>query len=266
MIRKNLRNFDLAQIADSGQCFRMKMTDSEHAVVVAHGRILELRHISDNEFEFDCSDEDFKNIWNDYFDLDTDYSRFIAAIPADDTFLTEAAAFGSGIRILQQDPFETLITFIISQRKNIPAIKASVEKLAYLCGDEIADGIYAFPSPKAIADLSDEDLKRCSLGYRAEYVRRAASLVYHGDVVLSDLCKLSDSELFDVLMTFYGVGKKVANCVLLFAYHRIGSFPVDVWIQRVTDEKYAGCFPLDLYKGFAGVIQQYMFFYGRSRL
>lgn len=263
MIR-HIDNFDLRQIADSGQCFRMKMADEDHAVIVAHGRVLEVRHIKDNAFEFDCMESDFNDIWSEYFDLDTDYGRFTGSIPESDRFLSAAASYGSGIRILKQDKFETLITFIISQRKNIPAIKASVEKLAFLCGDEISKGIFAFPSSKAIAELSDEDLRRCSLGYRAEYVRRAAVSVYHGDISLDNLCKLSDDDLFKSLTDFYGVGAKVANCVMLFAYHRIDAFPVDVWISRVIGEKYGGSFPLENYSGFAGVIQQYMFYYGRS--
>ena len=304
MIRKSIDNFNLQQIADSGQCFRMKMADDDHAVIIAQGRILEIRRLpgvrqydssesvssqydssesvssqydssksvssqydhseSGGEFEFDCSEDEFDMIWENYFDLNTDYGKFIRAIPSDDLFLSKAASYGSGIRILNQDAFETLITFIISQRKNIPAIKASVEKLCYICGEEISEGVFAFPSPKALAELSAEDLKRCSLGYRAEYVHRAAEAVWHGDVDLAGLCKLSDSELFDSLCSFYGVGKKVANCVGLFAYHRIDLFPIDVWIQRVIDEQYGGHVPTERYSGFAGVIQQYMFYYGRT--
>src|SRR5574344_211734 len=141
MIKKELNNFSLQQIADSGQCFRMKMTDPSHAVVIAHDRILEIHDNQSGSFEFDCSEKDFNEIWSDYFDLGTDYSSFADVIPPSDRFLNAAAEYGSGIRILKQDPFETLITFIISQRKNIPAIKSSVEKLCLLCGCDIENGI-----------------------------------------------------------------------------------------------------------------------------
>ncbi len=109
----NVRNFDLKQIEERGQCFRMKMTDENHAVNVAMGRVLEIRRVTDDTFEFDCSGEEFNNVWFDYFDFGTDYESFISSVPKDDVFLTKAAQAGRGIRILRQDPFETLITFII---------------------------------------------------------------------------------------------------------------------------------------------------------
>jgi len=260
MIR-SLKNFDLKQIEESGQCFRMKMTDDDHAVIVAGGKILEIRHITDDMFEFDCSEEEFNNIWYGYFDLGTDYEAFISTIPKKDVFLQKAAQAGRGIRILRQEPFETLITFIISQRKSIPAIKTGVERLCSICGNLITDGIYAFPDPKAVAELSESDLSSCALGYRAPYVRNAAEMVYRGGFDLSAVSELEDEALLEKLKTLKGVGDKVANCVMLFAYHRIGAFPVDVWISRMVEEHYKGHFPLERYEGYAGVMQQYMFYY-----
>ena len=264
MIKKEIKNFNLQTIADSGQCFRMEPEGADSCRIIAHNRILRVKDNLDGSFSFDTSEEDFKNIWEEYFDLRTDYSRFIRAIPESDVFLTAAAEYGSGIRILKQEPFETLITFIISQRKNIPAIKKCVEELSLRFGEELSPGIHAFPTPEALSEASVEELNACSLGYRTEYVRRAARRIALGDVSLSELCKLDDAALFDALLSFHGVGKKVANCVMLFAYHRIAAFPVDVWIDRVIKEKYSGAFPLEKYEGFAGVIQQYMFYYGRS--
>ncbi len=233
--------------------------------VIAHGRVLRITAGPGDSFAFDTDEEEFKNLWEDYFDLKTDYSEYIRAIPASDEFLTAAAHYGEGIRILRQEPFETLITFIISQRKNIPAIKKCVEELSLRFGERIADDFHAFPTPEALFHASAEELGECHLGYRTEYVRRAAETVYQGEVNLLELCKLSDDELFDSLLSFHGVGKKVANCVMLFAYHRIAAFPIDVWIERVINEKYSGSFPVENYEGFAGVIQQYMFYYGRTQ-
>ncbi len=263
MIRKQIKNFNLYQISDSGQCFRMTMADEAHARVVAFGRVLD---ITDNSgsFEFSCTEEEYREIWSDYFDLNEDYEGFIASIDPKDVFLTKAAGYGSGIRILRQEPFETLVSFIISQRKNIPAIQSSVEKLCRLCGDKIEDDIYAFPKAEAIEALSESELSGCSLGYRAPYVREAARRVACHETDLVSLHGLNDDELKESLMSFYGVGEKVANCVMLFAYHRIGAFPVDVWIKRIEDEYYNGSFPIEKYQGFAGVLQQYMFFYGRK--
>ena len=262
---KKIKNFDLKQIAESGQCFRMKMTDESHAVVIAKDRVLEIRQTGGDTFEFDCSEAEFNDIWVSYFDLDTDYGAFIAGIPKEDEFLLKAARKSAGIRILRQDPFEMLISFIISQRKSIPAIRTSVERLCRLCGNEIRDGFYSFPEPKALSQLSEVDLSSCALGYRTEYVREAASSVYRGDTDPEKLAKLSDDELFEALTALKGVGKKVANCVMLFGFHRIGAFPVDVWMQRVMDEHYGGRFPVERYEGFAGVMQQYLFFYRRNQ-
>ncbi len=262
-MKVTINDFDLKQITDSGQCFRMHMMDDARAELIAHGRRLEIENTGNGCYEFSCDKEEYESIWETYFDLKTDYSAYIKAIDPEDSFLTRAAGYGKGIRILRQDPFETLISFIISQRKNIPAIQASVEKLCRLCGDRIEGEAYAFPKPQAISALSEDELKGCSLGYRAPYVREAADRVAKGDTDLYGLKKLSDEELMKELLSFYGVGKKVANCVMLFAYHRISAFPVDVWIERVLDEYYEGHFPTDKYPGFAGVMQQYMFFYIR---
>ena len=265
MIRKHIENFDLRQIAESGQCFRMAMQDGNTARVVSDNKILRVTNTGNGEFEFSCTDEEFDNIWYKYFDLGSTYADYIYSIDPEDDFLQRAAAYGSGIRILRQEPFETLISFIISQRKNIPAIQASVEKLCRCCGEKITEDIYAFPAPEAIAGLSDDELYDCSLGYRVPYVRETAGRIAAGETDLETLRECDDDELFDRLLSFHGVGKKVANCVMLFAYHRIAAFPVDVWISRVEDKYYNGRFPVERYPGYAGVMQQYMFFYGRNQ-
>lgn len=264
MITKELKNFNLQTIAESGQCFRMESESDNTCRLIAHGRVLRITDNKDSTFSFDCSKKEFNLIWEEYFDLKTDYSKYISAIPKSDKFLSQAAKYGEGIRILKQEPFETLITFIISQRKNIPAIKKCVEELSVRFGEKIDGNFHAFPTPEALFKAPSKDLSECHLGYRTEYVRRAAEAVHLGEVNLDKLCKLSDPDLFDALLKFHGVGKKVANCVMLFAYHRIAAFPVDVWIERVINEQYDGSFPLTKYDGFAGVIQQYMFYYGRN--
>ena len=257
-------NFDLKQTALSGQCFRMIMTDDHTARVIAKDKVLYIRDHGGCDLDLSCTKEEFDILWKDYFDLDTDYGRYIDSVDRDDDFLCRASRCGSGIRILRQDPFETLISFIISQRKSIPAIQTSIEKLSALCGERIEQDLFAFPTPHAIASLSDKELIGCSLGYRAPYVKEAAKRVDEGETDLVNLGEMSDEELYDALISFCGVGKKVANCVMLFAYHRIASFPVDVWIKRIEDEYYGGRFPVEKYQGFAGVLQQYMFYYIRT--
>jgi len=250
-----MKNFDIKQIADSGQIFRFNEIEDGKFELIAGDRKLDINTLE----PFEVTDE----FWSHYFDLETDYGRFIKAIPESDRFLTAAARYGSGMRILRQDTWEMLISFIISQRKSIPAIKTSVEKLCEKFGTR-KNGYYAFPTPKQLERAEMDELCECSLGYRAPYIYECARKVASGEYDLKAWEKLDDDELRSRLMGIKGVGIKVANCVMLFGYHRIGAFPVDVWIQRIVDEQYGGSFPLELYEGFSGVIQQYMFFYGRS--
>lgn len=250
-----IKNLNIQQIADSGQIFRFNPMDENRYELIAGDK----RLVIDTSKEIKFPDK----FWEHYFDLETDYSKFIAAVPKTDKFLTAATKCAYGIRILNQDPWEMLISFIISQRKSIPAIKTSIEKLCEKFGTK-KKGYYAFPTPKQLAAAGMEDLFDCSLGYRAPYIYECAKRVASGEYDLKAYGKLDDEQLREALMAIKGVGIKVANCVMLFGYHRIGAFPVDVWIQRIVDEYYNGTFPLERYEGFAGVIQQYMFFYGRG--
>lgn len=267
-------DFDIAKIADSGQCFRLRENADGSYGLVHKGRYLRLSNDNSAKddmqlsgYRLDCSDEDFESVWHDYFDLSYDYGAVRAAVEENDEFLINAILFGNGIRILRQDPWEMLISFIISQRKSIPAIQTSIEKLCKLCGDRIdtPDGDkYSFPSPKRVASLSINELNSCSLGYRSKYIEKAAQLAASGAVNLYGMSKLSDVELKEKLLDFYGVGTKVADCVMLFGYHRLDAFPADVWIKRALANEYPNGFPYEKYKGYGGVMQQYMFYYMRS--
>lgn len=261
MIRIISPDLDLARIAESGQCFRLLESAPGRFCLTARGRVLHLRAVSGGAVLY-CSQTDFDALWRDYFDLETDYAGFRAAVPAEDSYLSEAVCRGQGIRILRQEPWETLASFIISQRKNIPAIRRCVETLSDRYGQPLRGGLHAFPEPERLAGLDESALRACALGYRAPYVLRAARMAASG--ALEGLEKLDDEALRAVLLTVPGVGPKVADCVMLFAYHRLARFPRDVWINRVVAEKYGGTFPLERYAGFAGVVQQYLFFAARS--
>ena len=164
-------DFDLSKIADSGQCFRFNAVADGYSAT-ALDKNLFIKSLGSGEYELDCSKDEFDGFWKGYFDLNLDYRSLRKRISKEeDEYLFAAAEFGKGIRILRQDPWEMLISFIISQRKNIPAIKASIEKLCVMAGDVIkedADGnpIYSFPTPERLATLSLEQLSSCSLGYR----------------------------------------------------------------------------------------------------
>lgn len=260
-------DFSLAKIIDSGQCFRADRLATNQYRFIYHEKVLYIRAINAQEYHVSCSREEWIDVWHDYFDLSTQYSSVRALISDDDLFLKKASSIGKGIRILKQDEWEMLITFIISQRKSIPAIKKSVELLARRFGSLISTeygGCYSFPTVTQLQIATEEDLIQCKLGYRAKYVLDAIEQVSSGKVELNALHNLSDQEVILALSKIKGVGLKVANCVSLFAYHRLSQAPIDVWIKRIIDQEYSGHNPFPDYPDFAGVMQQYMFYYAQD--
>lgn len=258
-------DFDLQKIAQSGQCFRLN-AGKEGYTLLAHGHVLRLRNTPDG-CEADCSQAEYEAFWNGYFDLERDYSEIRRAADPKDSFLQRALSYGWGIRILWQDPWEMLVSFIISQRKNIPAIKACVETLCTRYGEPIesqGQRFHAFPSAERLAALEERCFLECSLGYRAKYVRAAAQMVASGTLNLGEIGLLPDDALMNALLGVPGVGEKVANCVMLFGYQRLSRFPRDVWINRIVEQEYGGEFPAMRYPDTAGVLQQYLFYYARS--
>lgn len=252
---------DLRRIYDSGQCFRWRDEGDGNFLIPSAGHIVMVRQIAEDRIRLSCDEEEFQAYWRDYFDLDTDYAKIAARISPQDAFLTRAAAAGRGIRILRQDPWETLITFILSQRKNIPAIRSCVERLCEAAGT--SEMIGCFPTPEEIlaADAAGK-LDGCGLGYRLPYIRETAEVFASNQI--DQLSRFSDDELLDALMQLKGVGVKVAKCTMLFGFHRLDAFPVDVWISRALAEEYPEGFDFSAYRPYGGVIQQYIFAYYRE--
>ncbi len=278
MVTRKIVFFDMHKIADSGQAFRIRDIDETHTELVAFGRYLQVADLGDNEFAFSCSEKEFSQIWASFFDLDRDYEKAVSSIEPEDKYLKEAAVFSRGIRILKQDIFETVISYIISQRRSIPSITTSVERISALCGKKIAapdlkapfvkplkKEYYAFPSPSELASLSLEQIEATGVGYRAPYIAQAAAGFNDGLLDPGSLTLLDDEALYKALTAMYGVGTKVANCVMLFAFARTSRFPVDVWIQRIVDRYYGGSFDCSKYPETAGIMQQFMFYYERRR-
>lgn len=266
MIELQLTDFSPGAIAESGQCFRMVAT-SKGWELTAQGNHLEIWPGSEPErFCFSCTRQEFNALWRHYFDLDVDYAAYRAKCLKQDRYLQQACAYGRGLRILRQDPWEMLISFIISQRKSIPAIRRAVEALCRTFGEERQNGrqvYYTFPEPAALAEADAGKMAACGLGYRAKYVYDAAQRAADGRLNLQALDALPTQEVQQALMEVYGVGVKVAQCVLLFGYHRLEALPIDVWMERVLKQQYKGGFPFS-YRSCAGVLQQYLFHYARS--
>lgn len=256
--------FDIGQIAESGQCFRMKKQEDGSYLVIANDRAIEVHQWDNTKVEFRCSQEAFNGFWRQYFDLDEDYMRFIQAVPSDDQFLQEAIHFGRGLRILRQDLWEMMVSFIISQNNNIPRIQGSIEQLCARFGKErtLDNGkkYYAFPTQEELKQASIADLRNMGLGYRDQYVYALARM----PLPIKELQGMGWQEAHKLLTSFLGIGPKVAHCICLFGLHHMEAFPVDTWIRKTIAAHYNGVFPLERYDGFAGVIQQYMFYYGRS--
>ena len=260
---------DLDKTEKSGQCFRW-IEDGQGSFLMPAGGML--ARVSESGDGIDVNllsllpkkrpAAEIEQFWKKYFDADLDYEAIRKMPDKKDKFLSRAAAESEGIRIIYQEPFETLITFIISQRKSIPAIKTSVERICTTVGRKIpGTDVYDFPSPKELTALSGEELSACGLGYRAPYIHAAAESIYHGDIDLDNMAALSDDDLLESLMALNGVGVKVANCTALFGFHRLDLFPIDVWIQRALDTYYDGAFPLEKYHPYNGIMQQYIFAY-----
>jgi N-glycosylase/DNA lyase len=262
-------DLDLKKISASGQCFRWTEISPGKYQIIAQDKCLRIKALREKLFELDCSEEEYNGFWFNYLDLGESYEWIRRRINKEkDEFLFLAAEYEKGIRILRQDPWEMLITFIISQNKNIPAIRRSVEKLAELCGMEMTNGAgvryFAFPTPDALAELQDDQLKECGLGYRCRYVREAAKAVADGRLDLLRLRELDEDKAMTTLTGLTGVGKKVASCVSLFGLHHLNSFPIDVWIKRILEEQYPEGYPFEEYSPYNGVYQQYMFDYYRN--
>ena len=260
-------DFDLHKIADSGQCFRVRDFGGGMFRFITGSEVLYIKKLSRAHYEVSCPDEAWRRVWVPYFDLERNYFRIRQAIPDSDTYMQSAARSGKGIRILRQDPWETLVTFIISQRKGIPAIRASVEMLARRFGGEKStpyETLYTFPSASQLEKASDQDLIDCKLGYRVSYVKDAVAKVLSENLDLPALFGLPDTDIFNALKTVRGVGDKVAACVCLFSYGRIGVAPVDTWIHKIIAREYGGIDPFPAYGESAGILQQYAFYYAAS--
>ncbi|MDE6030612.1 MAG: DNA-3-methyladenine glycosylase 2, partial [Oscillospiraceae bacterium] len=200
-------------------------------------------------------------LWEDYFDLQTDYGAFMDRFSADDILNTACESSG-GIRILRQEPFETLISFIISQNNNIPRIAGIIDRLCESFGEKIEGG-YAFPDAKRLAGITPEDLAPLRAGFRARYICDAVNKLNSGEISFEEIGALPLDKARESLKKIVGVGDKVADCVLLFGFHKLDAFPKDVWVKRIMAELYPAGLP-DCVKGAEGVAQQYLFHFVRN--
>ena len=258
---ENLKNLSLSETLDCGQAFRWQEISDNMWQGVAFGRCLKIG-FSEGVFTlYDTTIDEFYSLWENYFDLSRDYGKIITEISADKT-LKQASAFAEGIRILNQEPWEVLCSFIISQNNNIPRIKGIISRLCENFGERLDGGFYTFPTAEKIASLTLDDLAVLRSGFRAKYILDAAGKVASGQVNLTALRNMDTLSARRELMKIYGVGEKVADCALLFGLGHIDAFPKDVWIKRAMAKLFDGELP-ECALPFAGIAQQYIFHYAR---
>ena len=253
---------DLPHTLDCGQAFRWEEKENGVWHGVAYGKYLELCKEADGTLAlFNTTEHDFESIWRKYFDLDRDYCTVNKNLSKNE-ILKSAAEYSFGIRILNQEPWETLCSFIISQNNNIKRIKGIISRLCDNFGEDKGD-YRAFPTAERIAACSLEDLAVLRSGFRAKYILDAAQKISSGEIDLERLKALSTNAAREELMKIKGVGPKVADCALLFSLCHIDAFPKDVWIKRAMQALFGGELP-DEAKPYAGIAQQYIFFYARE--
>lgn len=253
-------NFDIKRTFLCGQCFRWQEREDGRFHGVAHGRYISLSQGDGCVTLHNIAEEDIP-LWEDYFDLSTDYGNVITRLSTDKT-LAAACKASSGIRLLRQEPFETLISFIISQNNNIPRISGIIGRLCEGFGSAI-DGGYSFPTSEQLKGVQPEDLAPLRAGFRARYICDAVDKVNSGIVDFAEIAALPLDEAREKLKLIVGVGDKVADCVLLFGFAKHDAFPKDVWVKRLMSEFYPDGLP-ECTRGVEGIAQQYLFDYVRN--
>lgn len=281
LILKNIDCFELDHIFDCGQCFRWnKQEDGSYIGVIGSG-VLQVSKNKNNVCFEGVIDGDINSIVYDYFDLGTDYNVFKKELSGIDDNMRKSIEFGSGIRILNQDLWEMIISFIISANNNIPRIKGIIDRISKKVGKKIewrGKEYYLFPTIEEMSELSVADFRELGAGFRDKRLYKTTQMILNGEVSLEFLEKCNDTALIrDELLKLDGVGEKVADCIMLFALKRFDSFPIDVWVRRVMNTLYIhnedetkvskkdiNNAANELFGDIRGIAQQYLFYWARE--
>lgn len=281
VILEGVKNFNIKQILECGQCFRWEKKAELNYIIIAYGRVIEVIQEDDKVTILNSNKEDFNNIWFEYFDLGRDYSKIKDELSKDE-ILKKSVDYGYGIRILSQEPFELVISFIISARNSIPSIKKTIKKISERWGKEIeynGEKFYTFPTPEMLKDATEDDIRETGASFRSKYIFDTVFNInkdldnIDGVYNLKRIASLSDDECHTALQEFKGVGAKVADCIMLFSMKKYSAFPVDVWVKRAMMHFYNAkegslnkirIFARDKFKDLSGFAQQYLFYYARE--
>lgn len=275
VIVENIRDFVPKHIFECGQCFRWNRQQDGSYTGVAMGRVLNVKEENDTVIFTNTNIKEFNEIWYNYFDLGRDYGKIKEEL-SKDPVLREAIPFGEGIRILKQDVWETILSFITSANNRIPMIKKALEELSQKYGTPIewqGKTYYKFPTPDQLKGETYDDVKACKTGFRAKYILAASYMVSAGEIDIYNIHNLSTEDARKTLIRFQGIGPKVADCIMLFSMDKYDAFPVDVWVKRVMEHFYLEkdiplskiqTYAKDKFGELAGFAQQYLFYYARD--
>ncbi|MGH4126269.1 MAG: DNA-3-methyladenine glycosylase family protein [Clostridium sp.] len=275
IIIKDVGNFELDHIFECGQCFRWNKQASGNYIGVAYGKVIEVEKKNTQVKIYNINEEEFNLLWCDYFDLKRDYTVIKDEFQKD-PLLKKSVDFGYGIRLLQQEPFELTMSFIISSNNRIPMIKRAIDNLSKKWGKAIeykGETYYTFPTVSDLEGASLEDIKSCGLGFRSKYVKDTVHRVYTGEVSLESIKAQEDDICHEELKKLNGIGPKVSDCIMLFSMQKYSAFPVDVWVKRAMQFFYLApdvslpkirIFARDKFKNTSGFAQQYLFYYARE--
>ncbi|CAB1262282.1 DNA-3-methyladenine glycosylase [Clostridium sp. WLY-B-L2] len=285
IVIKDVRNFELPHIFDCGQCFRWNKRENGNYIGVAFGKVIEVEKRDRDVLLYNASQRDFKEIWADYFDLYRDYGE-IKNILSEDPILKKAVEFGNGIRLLKQDPFELIVSFIISANNRIPMIKRALKNISQKWGEPLeynGEIFYAFPKIERLKDATMEELADCGTGFRNKYIVDTVRKIYDNGTEnqqnydesydINWIKMQKDEVCHKELQKFMGIGPKVADCIMLFSMQKYSAFPVDVWVKRAMNHFYLAPdvslrktrdFGIDKFGQLSGFAQQYLFYYARE--
>lgn len=255
-------HFSLPATLDCGQAFRFSCNEKSVWTGVALGRKIEMEQKANKIIIYNICEQEFLDKFYDYFGLNINYPALLQSFEKD-TVLKQAINYCNGIRVLNQDKWETICSFIFSQNNNIKRIKGIIERFCALFGEEIENNVFDFPKLQTIAALEPTDLEAVRAGFRAKYIIDAAKKISSGEVILENIENMPINDARNLLMKIKGIGPKVAECVLLFSCRKYDAFPIDVWMKRVMATYYPQGLPQQLTQ-YGGIAQQYLFHYARS--
>ena len=267
-------NFDLKATITCGQIFRFIEEDNSFTIIIKD-RIINLKEDGDYILIESSKEENLQKIINDYFDLNRDYKVIEQEIINKDSKIKDAITFSKGLKMIHQDPFETLIAYIISQNNRVPSIANALNLLSMNYGEKVVfkdKEYYLFPTIDNLSKLSIDDFRNCKVGFRDKYLYEIIECINNKKLELDKIHNMSGAEALKYLVNFKGIGIKVASCILLFAYQKFDVYPVDTWVKKfmkedynIEGEKNIREFTNKTYGEYSGLAIQYMFNYKRNK-